>query len=112
MFKLKFDVGVDDMGVIFPILIVVSLVLYIYYKVAILKTKDGLTQKYFNGRSHSCLGIFIFAFGINQYLFYETKISLFIGIIFLLIGGAQTIHGFKVSKHYQNEWKRLHPEGK
>ncbi|HEY4601077.1 MAG TPA: YtpI family protein [Cerasibacillus sp.] len=99
------------MGVIFPILIVVSIVLYIYYKVAILKSKDILTQKYFNGRAHSCLGIFILTFGINQYLSYQTKISLIVGIVFILIGGAQLIHGFKVAKHYKNEWRRLNPEG-
>ncbi|MFD1851907.1 YtpI family protein [Oceanobacillus bengalensis] len=97
--------------VIFPILIVISIILYVYYKVAILKSKDGLTQHYFNARSRICLGSFVLLFGINQYLFYLTTISLFIGIIFLLLGGYQAYDGFKEVKHYRKEWRRLHPNG-
>jgi uncharacterized membrane protein len=95
--------------IILPILIVLSLVLYVYYKVAILKSKDGLTQHYFNARSKICLGSFVFCFGINQYFFYLTRISLFIGIIFIFLGMYQMYDGFKRNKHYRNEWKRLNP---
>ncbi|WP_156291453.1 YtpI family protein [Oceanobacillus salinisoli] len=95
--------------IIFPILIVLSLVFYVYYKVAILKSKDGLTQRYFNARSKICLGSFVLFFGINQYLFYLTQISLFIGIIFILLGGYQIYDGFKQTRHYRSEWKRLNP---
>lgn len=94
---------------ILPILIILSLVMYVYYKVAILKSKDGLTQAYFNAKSRICLGIFIAAFGINQYLFYQSKISLFIGIIFLVLGIMQLTFGYKQAKFYRKEWKRLHP---
>lgn len=93
--------------IIFPIIIVVSAVLYIYYKVAILKSKDVLTQKYFNGRARMCLGAFLLFFGINQYLFYLSKTSLFIGAVFVLFGALQLTRGFKESKHYRNEWRRL-----
>lgn len=97
------------MLIIFPIVIVLSAVMYIYYKVAILKTKDGLTQRYFNAKSRICLGLFIFTFGINQYIFYQTRISLFIGILFIILGLIQSIRGIKETKHYRNEWKRLNP---
>lgn len=96
--------------VVFPILIVVSVVLYIYYKVAILRTKDSLTQVYFNAKSRICLGSFIFLFGITQYLYYETRLSLFIGMLFLILGGLQMIRGLKETKHYRQEWQRLNPE--
>ncbi len=98
-----------DFMVIFPIIIVLSAVMYIYYKVAILRTKDGLTQSYFNAKSRICLGLFLFTFGINQYVFYQTKISLFIGILFILLGGMQLVRGTRETKHYRNEWKRLNP---
>lgn len=94
---------------IFPILIILSLVMYVYYKVAILKNKDGLAQAYFNAKSRICLGIFVAAFGINQYLFYQSKLSLFIGIVFLLLGTMQIIAGYKRVKFYRKEWKRLNP---
>lgn len=98
-----------DFLFIFPIIIVLSIVLYVYYKVAIIKTKDRLTQAYFNAKSRICLGSFVFFFGVNQYIFYLTRLSLFIGIIFLILGAMQMYVGFKQVKHYRNEWKRLHP---
>lgn len=93
---------------ILPIIIIISLVFYVYYKVAIFKSKDGLTQAYFNAMSRICLGVFVGVFGINQYLFYETKLSLFIGLIFLVLGTMQAVHGYKQAKFYRKEWKRLH----
>lgn len=95
------------MQIIFPIIIMVSIVMYVYYKVAIIRTKDKLTQAYFNAKSRICLGSFVFFFAINQYIFYQTQISLFIGIVFLILGGMQLSRGFKEVKHYRNEWKRL-----
>src|SRR5699024_7710774 len=94
---------------IFPILIILSLVLYVYYKVSILKSKDGLTQAYFNAKSRICLGVFVASFGINQYLFYLSKLSLFIGIIFTILGLMQITLGYKQAKFYRKERKRLHP---
>ncbi|MBD1223936.1 YtpI family protein [Virgibacillus halodenitrificans] len=95
---------------IFPIIIVLSLVLYVYYKVAILKSEDKLTQAYFNAKSRICLGSFVFFFGINQYIFYQTRISLFIGIVFLILGGMQLLRGMKEVKHYRSEYRRLYPK--
>jgi len=92
---------------IFALIIVISVVLYIYYKVSILKSKDGLTQRYFNAKSRICLGSFIVAFAINQYILYQTRLALFIGIVFLFLGGLQINVGFKAAKHYRKEWQRL-----
>lgn len=94
--------------IIFPIIIVLSLVLWVYYKVAILTSKDSLTQAYFNAKSRICLGSLVFFFGINQYIFYQTKLSLFVGIVFLILGGMQLMRGFKETMHYRKEWRRLH----
>lgn len=79
--------------IIFPMIIVLSAVFWVYYKVAILKSKDRLTQAYFNAKSHVCLGSFIFFFAINQYIFYQTQLSLFIGIVFLIFGGFHLFNG-------------------
>ncbi|MBM7572875.1 YtpI family protein [Aquibacillus albus] len=88
---------------IFPIVIVISIIMYIYYKVAILKQSDELMQVYMNAKARVFLGIFISFFGINQYLFYETKLSLYITIIFLILGCLQLFAGVKRTKHYANE---------
>ncbi|RYG74902.1 hypothetical protein EU245_01605 [Lentibacillus lipolyticus] len=94
--------------ILFPIIIVLSAVFWVYYKVAILKSDDGLTQAYFNAKSRVCLGSLILFFGINQYMFYETRLSLFVGIIFLFFGGLHLYVGMKETKHYRNEYKRLY----
>ncbi|CDQ39322.1 MULTISPECIES: YtpI family protein [Virgibacillus] len=95
--------------IIFSILIVLSLVLYVYYKVAIVKSNDGLTQAYFNGKSRICLGTLVVSFTINQYILYQTRIALFIGIILIIVGIPQIYRGIKEVKHYRKEWKRLNP---
>jgi len=96
---------------IFAIFIMISIVLYIYYKVTILKTKDKLTQQYLNAKARIFLGTFLLFFGINQYIAYQTKIILFISIVFVALGLLQSIDGFKEARHYRHEWKRLHPDG-
>lgn len=96
---------------IFAIIIVISIVLYIYYKVAILKTKEELTQVYFNAKARFFLGSFIFSFGVNQYIAYQTKFILLISIVFVVLGTIQMIYGFRQARHYRNEWRRLNQEG-
>lgn len=97
---------------ILPILIILSIVFYVYYKVAILKNNDEVTQLYFNAMSRVCLGSFVLFFGINQYLFYQTQLSLFIGILFVVLGGIQVNRGIKEARHYRSEYRRLNPETK
>ncbi|MBA2173342.1 YtpI family protein [Halobacillus locisalis] len=92
--------------IIFPILILLSFVLYIYYKVMITRAKDSLTQVYLNSKAKIFLGGFIFFWGINQYLFYQTKLSLIIGIVFLILGAYQAQTGWKATKHYRNEYRK------
>jgi len=95
---------------IIALFIIFSVVLYIYYKVSILKTKDSLSQKYINAKARICLGSFLIFYSINQYLAYQTKFILMISLIFFVLGSLQLVDGYKEAKHYKNEWRRLHPE--
>ncbi|UOQ95607.1 YtpI family protein [Halobacillus shinanisalinarum] len=92
--------------IIFPTIILIAFFLYIYYKVMLVKSRDPLQQAYMNSKAKICLGTFVFFFGINQYLFYETRLSLFIGIIFLILGIFQFRLGIKSSRHYRNEYSK------
>src|SRR5699024_4130956 len=96
--------------VIIAILIVLSIVMYVYYKVTILKTKDSLSQKYINAKAKMCLGSFLIFFAINQYIAYKVKYVLIISLIFFVLGIMQIVDGFKRERHYKGEWNRLHPE--
>lgn len=95
---------------IFAAIMIIAIVLFVYYKVGILKEREKLVQVYLNAKSRVCLGAFILFFGLNQYILYQTKFSLFIGIVFIVLGFAQSLRGFKEAKHYKNEWKRLNTE--
>ncbi|HLS61181.1 MAG TPA: YtpI family protein [Virgibacillus sp.] len=95
--------------VLFPIIIIASFVMYIYYKVAILSQKDSLSQVYTNSKARISLGTFITVFGLYQYTIYGTRLSLFIGIIFVVFGIMQLTRGFSEAKHYKREWRRLNP---
>lgn len=94
---------------IFAFIIIISIVMYMYYKVTILRTKDELVQKHTNAKARIALGAFILSFGINQYIAFQTKLILFISIVFVLLGTLQIVYGFKEAKHYRNEYQRLHP---
>src|SRR5699024_10891368 len=96
--------------VIIAILIVLSIVMYVYYKVTILKTKDSLSLKYINAKTKMCLGSFLIVFAINQYIAYQVKFVLIISLIFFVLGIMQIVDGIKRAKHYKGEWNRLHPE--
>lgn len=91
--------------VIFPMLIVVSITLYIYFKVSILKLGDGLKIHYTNAKARIALGSFVFFFGINQYATFQSKLSLFIGIVFLIVGGLQLFYGRKLFLFYGKQLK-------
>ncbi|GAA0456209.1 YtpI family protein [Alkalibacillus silvisoli] len=89
-----------------PILIsifVVSIVLYLYFKVRILNYKNPLYMHYTNGKARIALGLFISTFGMNQYAHYQSQFALFITIIFLALGVAQIVYGYKIFKHYRQE---------
>ncbi|GEL76863.1 YtpI family protein [Tenuibacillus multivorans] len=88
---------------LFIVIIVVSFVLYIYFKVRILNVKDPLFMRFTNAKARIALGLFISTFGMNQYYFYQTKLALFVCIVFLALGIAQIIYGYKLYKHYREE---------
>lgn len=92
---------------IFAILIVLSIVMYIYYKVGIFRTTDELKQRYLDAKSRICLGVLLISMAINQYITIKMTIVLIISIIFLILGIMQLIYGFNASRHYSKEWRRL-----
>ncbi|KAB8138282.1 hypothetical protein F9U64_05690 [Gracilibacillus oryzae] len=92
--------------IIFPIVIVVSFILYVYYKVMIVRSGDMLIQEITNAKARISLGLCISFFGANQYLFYQTRLALFIAILFLVIGGIQGYAGWKRYRHYKSEFSK------
>ncbi|WP_208592249.1 YtpI family protein [Gracilibacillus suaedae] len=92
--------------VIFPIMIILSFMMYIYYKVMIIRDRDPLMQEIKNAKARIALGIFISVFGVNQYLFYQTQLALFITLVFLFFGIVQGYGGIKRLSHYKEEYQK------
>ncbi|MBO8156471.1 MAG: hypothetical protein H0Z32_08435 [Bacillaceae bacterium] len=89
--------------IILPIIVAVSLILYIYFKVKILTLKDPTSMHYTNAKAKIALGSFVFFFGIYQYFIFDGAFSLAVGLIFLFIGGLQGYYGAKLLKHFKQE---------
>ncbi len=59
--------------VVFPIVIIISIVLYVYYKVMILRGSDPLIQEILNAKARISLGIFISFFWSKSILILSNK---------------------------------------
>lgn len=79
-------------------LIMLSIVFYVFYKVKFFRTKDGLQKGFYSSKSSITLGLFVFLFGLNQLLLFDTTTSKIVGIIFLLIGTLSFFQGIKAYK--------------
>jgi hypothetical protein len=89
--------------IIFPIMIILTMILYVFFKVKILSLKEPLLMRYTNAKARITLGLFIIFFAINQYLFYESTLSLIVGILFLFFGVLQTQYGIKLLRFFRKQ---------
>ncbi|WP_051240143.1 YtpI family protein [Pontibacillus halophilus] len=85
------------------LLIILSITVYLYFKVIILRTDDPLYQVYSNSRARIALGVFMIAFGANQYVFYQTRLALAIALVFVALGVAQFVYGYRRAKFYRKQ---------
>ncbi len=83
------------------ILIVISFVIYFFYKVKAFRTKRVFEKNWINTKASIALGSFLLFFGINQiFLRYDSTIALVVSIVFILLGLANIILGYKAYRHY------------
>lgn len=97
---------------ILPVIIIISLTMYIYYKVRILRMNHIIEQYYTNAKARIALGLFITAFGINQYIYYQTQISLFIGILFITLGVYNISFGWKSKNYHRQKYQEYQVSAK
>ncbi len=63
------------------------------------RTKAPIEKKWISTKGNIAIGVFLVAFGINQ-LKFPTQVSIAIGFIFILLGGANIFFGYKAYKYY------------
>lgn len=84
----------------FVFFIVVSAILYVYYKIQYVRTKRALLKEYLSAKSSMSLGLFIMFFGLNQLFLNRGALSAGIGVIFVLTGIGSMWAGYRAYKHY------------
>lgn len=85
---------------ILVILIIFSFSFYIFYKIKYVRSKFPAEKKWISSKSSIALGAFVAFFGLNQLFIHSTKVSIVIGIIFLVLGLFNVYGGIKAYKFY------------
>ena len=85
---------------IFVLAIVVSFVWYFYFKTKQLRTTLPIRKKWYGAKASACLGAFLFFFGCNFLLIYQSSVTFIVSGLFILLGGYFMYHNFKAFKHY------------
>ena len=97
--------GFELIGLI--IIFSIAFFMFIYYKVRIPKEPEPVKKEIMNAKARIALGLFIAGYRVHQYIFYMTKLSLYIGIVFVIVGIVQIVAGFNRFRHYKGEWKKI-----
>jgi hypothetical protein len=87
---------------IFAGIIIASLVLYIYFKVAFFRSNSELDKYKHTAKSRMSLGIFILSFGLNQIFIWDTLLTKIVGGLFIVYGGFTALQGYKAYRHYDS----------
>lgn len=85
---------------ILVIIIVFSLMFYLYYKTKQIRSKLPMGKKYYSGKSRTALGAFVAFFGINSFIVNEHPVAYIVSGVFIVIGILSAITGFKIFRFY------------
>lgn len=85
---------------IFVVIIVLSFVFYLFYKVQYVRSRRAMERKWLSSKSSIALGLFVSLFGINTLLIQQTTVAYIVAAVFILYGFASMVAGYKMYKHY------------
>ena len=85
---------------ILVLLIVLSFVFYIFYKVKYVRSRRPAEKKWLSAKSSIALGLFVALFGVNQLFLFQTTVTYIVAAIFIVIGSLSVWAGFKAYKFY------------
>ncbi|MEH7885969.1 YtpI family protein [Bacillus sp. JJ1609] len=85
---------------IFVLLIVLSFVFYIFYKIKYVRSKRPAEKKWLSAKSSIALGLFVGLFGLNQVFLFQTTLTYIVAVIFIIIGSMSVWSGVKAYKFY------------
>ncbi|WP_129727821.1 MULTISPECIES: YtpI family protein [Bacillaceae] len=85
---------------VLAVFIVVSFMFYLFYKTKYFRTHRPMEKRWLSGKSSMALGLFVLLFGLNQFFVHLSTVSIIVGVLFILIGGASAYNGFRQYKHF------------
>lgn len=91
--------GIQSMPILVT-LIIISLALYIYYKIKYFRTKLPMERKWISAKSSIALGMFVALFGLNQLFLYQMTITYIVAAVFMIVGGLSIWGGIRAYKFY------------
>ncbi|WP_411841982.1 YtpI family protein [Salinicoccus sp. HZC-1] len=80
-------------------LLLLSLFMFILFKVREIRSKRDVQSAYFNSISRIWLGLLILSFGLNTIIQFQTAVSYIIGVLFIILG-AYNIWHFNAARKY------------
>ncbi|WP_026690654.1 YtpI family protein [Alteribacter aurantiacus] len=83
-----------------PIIIVVSFVLFVYFKVQQTKARGLMESRWYSSKASVAVGIAIGTFGLNAMINLGTSVATTIGVIFIIYGGINVFFGLKNYKTF------------
>jgi hypothetical protein len=92
--------GTFSMDKIMTIIIVFSAVFFIYNKIRTWRTPEGLLKRIYQTKANISIGFFLVAISINLLISPRSTVDVVVGIVFLILGTANIILGYKAYKHY------------
>ncbi|GGE77007.1 YtpI family protein [Priestia taiwanensis] len=85
---------------ILVVFIILSLTLYLFYKVRYVRTQLPMEKKWLSAKCSIALGLFVALFGANIFFVHLTAVGITIAIVFLLIGLSSAFTGYRAYRHY------------
>lgn len=88
------------------VLIVLSGLLFIMYRIKVFRTKHPLLKKFNSSKANISLGVFLTSFGLNRLLVQPQVITYVVAGIFIVYGAFFTYDHIKRSRFYYQELRR------
>lgn len=85
---------------VFVFLIILSIVLYFYYKTKQFRTALPIRKKWYASTASMFLGSFLVFFGINQLVSFSGAVTYIISGVFIVLGLGLIVYHFKAARHY------------
>ncbi|RBW71476.1 YtpI family protein [Bacillus taeanensis] len=80
--------------------IILSASFYLFYKIKYVRTQAPAEKQWIKSKGNIALGVFLIFFAFNQLFLYGTSaVTIVISIIFLLLGSANVLFGYKAYRH-------------